>query len=75
MKYGALSEGQSSKADATYARGNSRTNARNDRNYFDQWTRKYRRDDVRKRESALYEQIGKLQVELEWIKKKSAGLD
>jgi len=33
-----------------------------------------RRDDSEKRESALYEQIGKLQVELEWMKKKSAGL-
>jgi transposase-like protein len=32
------------------------------------------RDDAQKRESALYEQIGKLQVELEWLKKKSAGL-
>jgi transposase-like protein len=28
-----------------------------------------RRDDSEKRESALYEQIGKLQVELEWLKK------
>lgn len=33
-----------------------------------------RKDDTQKRESALYEQIGKLQVELEWMKKKSAGL-
>lgn len=33
-----------------------------------------RGEEVEKRESALYEQIGKLQVELEWMKKKSAGL-
>lgn len=33
-----------------------------------------RGEDVEKKESALYEQIGKLQVELEWLKKKSAGL-
>ena len=27
------------------------------------------------REAELYQQIGKLQMELEWLKKKSAGLD
>lgn len=34
-----------------------------------------RGDDFRQRESELYEQIGKLQMELEWLKKKSSGLD
>jgi len=33
-----------------------------------------RGDGSEKRESALYEQIGKLQVELEWLKIQSAGL-
>ncbi len=32
-----------------------------------------RREDSSRLESELYERIGKLQVELEWLKKKSAG--
>ena len=39
---------QSAKADATYKRGNSRDNARSDRNTYDQWVRKYRNEDVKK---------------------------
>lgn len=39
---------QSGKSDATYARGNSRDNVRNDRTAFEQWTRRGRREDVRK---------------------------
>ena len=32
-------------------------------------------DDFRQREAELYQQIGKLQMELQWLKKKVAGLD
>lgn len=34
-----------------------------------------RADDFQQREAELYQQIGKLQMELEWLKKKVAGLD
>ncbi len=34
-----------------------------------------RADDCRQREAELYQQIGKLQMELEWLKKKVAGFD
>ncbi len=34
-----------------------------------------RADDSSRREAELYQQIGKLQMELEWLKKKTAGLD
>ncbi len=34
-----------------------------------------RADDFQQREAELHQQIGKLQMELEWLKKKVAGLD
>jgi putative transposase len=34
-----------------------------------------RGEDFRQREAELYQQIGKLQMELEWLKKKVAGFD
>ncbi len=34
-----------------------------------------RADGFAEREAELYQQIGKLQMELEWLKKKVAGLD
>ena len=34
-----------------------------------------RREDSSKREAELYQQIGKLQMELEWLKKKAAMFD
>ncbi len=34
-----------------------------------------RADDFQQREAELYQQVGKLQMELEWLKKKVAGLD
>lgn len=34
-----------------------------------------RADDFQQREAELYQQIGKLQMELEWLKKKVSGLD
>lgn len=34
-----------------------------------------RRTEAPNREAELYQQIGKLQMELEWLKKKSAGFD
>ena len=32
-------------------------------------------DESQARENELYQEIGKLKMELEWLKKKSAGLD
>ena len=34
-----------------------------------------RADEFQQREAELYQQIGKLQMELQWLKKKAAGLD
>ena len=34
-----------------------------------------RKEDSEKREAELYQQIGKLQMELEWLKKKAAMFD
>ncbi len=34
-----------------------------------------RKEDSAKREAELYQQIGKLQMELEWLKKKAAMFD
>jgi hypothetical protein len=39
---------QSARSDATYARGNSRMNIRNDRESFELWERKGRKEDVRR---------------------------
>jgi hypothetical protein len=53
------------KADATYKRGNSRDNARLDRNAFEQWIRRARRDDVRKARVVIGHQ-GKRRVLADW---------
>lgn len=37
--------------------------------------RKQRRDEPGANEQELYEQIGRLKMEVEWLKKKSVGLD
>ena len=37
--------------------------------------RKSRQDEQSVAEEELYEQIGRLKMEVEWLKKKSAGLD
>ena len=56
----------SARADETYKRGNSAANARNDRNYFDQWTRRYRRDDVRTARRIIGGGIDKRRVLADW---------
>jgi hypothetical protein len=56
----------SAKSDPTYARGNSRENARHDRTYFDQWTRRYRREDVRKARTIIGGGSDKRRVLADW---------
>jgi hypothetical protein len=56
----------SAKSDPTYARGNSRENARHDRTYFDQWTRRFRREDVRKARTIIGGGSDKRRVLADW---------
>ena len=42
---------------------------------FQRGVSRRRSDEAQERENELYQEIGKLKMELEWLKKKSAGLD
>lgn len=57
---------QSAKSDATYARGNSRQNIVNDREAFDQWERRGRREDVRRARALIAGRSGKRRVLADW---------